>query len=228
MAGFDRIFTLPERQYRAESPVILEKGALLKDNDDGSLLAQLKFLSVSDKVITSLKVSVTCFDPAGKELGSEEHFYLDLAVKRGDFFGSQEAIPLPDPTTRSFSAKVVEAVLKDGFVWKNSEAFDKTLPKQTLLDTKYKAGYAHAFGSRAAFVPEAGETAWLCICGAVNLEREAKCFSCGAERDALFRADAEILRGRLGERYETLRLLLTDALENPNLHIREFDSPALD
>ena len=61
-----------------------------------------------------------------------------------------------------------------------------------------------------------------------NLDALYDCLTELAEPSLVLIADAEILRGRLGERYETLRMLLTDALENPNLHIREFDSPALD
>ena len=60
-----------------------------------------------------------------------------------------------------------------------------------------------------------------------NLDALYDCLTDLSEPSLVVIADAEILRDRLGERYDTLRMLLDDAHENPNLRVREFPSPAL-
>jgi len=61
-----------------------------------------------------------------------------------------------------------------------------------------------------------------------NFDALYDCLTSLAEPSLVLIADTETLRSRLGDRYETLRLVLADALENPNLRVREFESPALD
>ena len=40
---YTKLFTLPARLYAEGSPVIIEAGALSKDNDTGRVFAQLRF-----------------------------------------------------------------------------------------------------------------------------------------------------------------------------------------
>ncbi len=60
-----------------------------------------------------------------------------------------------------------------------------------------------------------------------NLDALYDCLTDLTEPSLVVIADAEILRDRLGERYDALRMLLDDAHENPNVRVREFPSPAL-
>ena len=76
----------------------------------------------------------------------------------------------------------------------------------------------HALFARAFGFPE-----WY----GNNLDALYDCLTDISEPALILIADGDILRMRLGERYDTLRLLLTDALENPHLRIRELDSPSL-
>ena len=101
-----RLYSLPENQYTAGAPVLIAAGALLKDNQTGKALAQIKFKSISEKQIKAVKVGISAFDVSGKELeGVSEYQYLDLNVGRNAEFGQKQAVTLPDAVTRSFKVK---------------------------------------------------------------------------------------------------------------------------
>ena len=48
--GYQRLYELPKNLYLASSPVIIEAGALLKDEESGSLIAQLKLKALQPSV----------------------------------------------------------------------------------------------------------------------------------------------------------------------------------
>lgn len=60
-----------------------------------------------------------------------------------------------------------------------------------------------------------------------NFDALYDCLSSLSEPSLVLICDADVLRTRLGARYDTLRTLLDDALENPNLRIRELESAVL-
>ena len=55
---FERLFNLPNNLYLEGSPIIISAGSLLKDTTTGSIVAQIKFHSVSKKVIKAGTISV--------------------------------------------------------------------------------------------------------------------------------------------------------------------------
>ena len=79
---YKTLYRLPENLYSIGSPVIIAAGALLKDNQTGKVLAQIKFKSISDKRIKAVKIRVFSFDVIGASVGDAvEHQYLDLNVE---------------------------------------------------------------------------------------------------------------------------------------------------
>ena len=79
---YKTLYRLPENLYTIGSPVIIAAGALLKDNQSGKVLAQIKFKSISDKSIKAVKIRVLAFDVTGASVGDAvEHQYLDLNVE---------------------------------------------------------------------------------------------------------------------------------------------------
>lgn len=66
---YTRLFSLPENLYSTGAPVIIAAGALLKDNQTGNVLAQLKLRSVSAKTIKAATVSIKLLDTVGLSLG---------------------------------------------------------------------------------------------------------------------------------------------------------------
>ena len=115
---YHRLFSLPDNGYAQGAPVVLAAGALLKDNQTGQILAQLKIRSLSQKPIKAATVSLAPLDTLNKPLGDAISYqYLDLQVLRDGDFGSKTPIPLPDPSTRAFSAAVTEVIFADNTLW---------------------------------------------------------------------------------------------------------------
>ena len=112
---YTKLFSLTERLYCPTAPVVISAGALLKDNEKGSVLGQFKFMNISQKRIKSLVISVRAFDTSGKEVeGIDEFQYLDLAVERDSEFGQKKAVPLMNPVTRSVKVRCIRAVYDNG------------------------------------------------------------------------------------------------------------------
>jgi hypothetical protein len=88
--------------------VLLAAGALLEDTQLPRLVAQLKFVSVSPRVITSLSVNVRYFTSAGTE-ETVTYTYDNLAVRSGQSFGQYRAIVLPADAIVGFTAEVTSA-----------------------------------------------------------------------------------------------------------------------
>lgn len=55
---YTRLFATEKNLYVSGSPLVLSAGALLKDNQTESVLAQLKIKNISNKIIKAVKVSV--------------------------------------------------------------------------------------------------------------------------------------------------------------------------
>ncbi len=85
---YTRLFSLPENLYAEGAPVLIAAGALLKDNQTGNVLAQLKFKNIGFKTIKAIKVRITLLDTVGRSLGNPITYqYLDLSASRDSEFG---------------------------------------------------------------------------------------------------------------------------------------------
>lgn len=190
---FDKLASLPENLYTTGAPVIIAAGALLKDNQTGHVLVQLKFHSISDKVIKAIKVSVAAFDVYGKELpGVSEYQYLDLSAERDDLFGQKQAIPLPDEVTRSVQVSCTGVVFDDGSDWSApADAQWEPLPQQERLSDvlgDLVCQYRRYTTNSAELLPADHGDLWLCACGQINHSGEERCCACKQEKAALLAA----------------------------------------
>lgn len=169
---YTRLFTLPGSLYAQGSPLIILAGALLKDNQTGRVLAQLKFKNVGAKPVKAVKVSVTPLDAAGMENGQPvEHQYLDLHAARDGEFGQREPIPFPDPTTRAFRGAITQVVFADGTLWGPAEgAWEVLSPSRTLesvlRDQELCKEYQIQYGANCQIFPREEAGLWQCACGA--------------------------------------------------------------
>ena len=198
---YSRLYALPENLYLNGSPVLIAAGALLKDNKVDKVLAQLKLCNLYHSPLTACKVHIRAFEPGGAELeGVEAHSYLDIRVNKGKNFGSQEAVYLPDNTTRRISVCVVQAVFEDGTVWQHpatewsQPGFKMQRISELLEDIELQNQYSKEVGGRCTYVPEVLGSLSLCTCGALNLTDEGSCHVCGRKmKDLLSALDVEEL-----------------------------------
>ena len=110
---YSKLSALPENLYSTGAPVIIAAGALLKDNQTGKVLAQLKIRNIQDKAIKAATVTLTPLDTVNQPLGGTvDHQYLDLSAARDTDFGQKVPVFLPDQATRAFSISVAQVIFR--------------------------------------------------------------------------------------------------------------------
>ena len=205
---YNRLFSLPQDLYTPGAPLLIAAGALLKDSQTGSVLAQLKLRSLSDISISAVQLQVIGYDMAKAEVCREEHQYLDLNVRRDEMFGAKEAIPLPVRSVRSFSVQVLAVFFSDGSRYTGTDAVWIPLPGQEdlnvrLYDAELIRQYRLETSEKSRYVPMAWKDLWLCACGEPNHGGEP-CFRCGLTLEqAQELLDLDLLRAKKTERLET-------------------------
>jgi len=182
---YSKLFSLPSDLYTEGSPVVITAGALLKDNNTGAVLAQLKIKNVSEKIIKLAHVRLYPFDSLNSPLpGETDKEYLDLLIERDGEFGQKVPIPLPDPSTRAFSAVVTKVGFADNSVWESSDSSWDSLPapvplEKALGNAELVKQYKLKCGTDCKNLPLENKDLWYCPCGALNRASETCCHSCG-------------------------------------------------
>lgn len=194
---YTKVFSLPLELYAQGSPLVISAGNLLKDNETGRILAQLKLQNISPKAVKAATVVIHALDTMGQPLdGDTTHEYLDLSADQGSEFGQKTAIPLPNPSTRGFMAEVRRIIFADNTLWTGTEAPWEPLPAPESLDGKLGdhemvKQFKLKYGRGCAVVPQAHKDLWRCACSTWNTEDV--CYRCGKTKDALLAPDLEEL-----------------------------------
>lgn len=185
-----RVFSLQENLYACDSPIVIVAGALLKDNINGNIIAQLKLKNISDKTIKAVTVSLDTKDTAGNSLNTTtKHDYLDLAIAPWQEFGSKDPIFIADSSARSFSVEVLQVVFTDGDVWDANGAPWEQLPQTIKLIDRFRnqelvKQYQMEYGTNSIVFPQIHKDIWQCKCGEWN--KGNYCHLCKASRKKLF------------------------------------------
>lgn len=198
---YTRVFSLPENLYATGSPVVIAAGALLKDNQTGKVLAQLKLTNIQYKKIKAVKVKLFPRDTMGQPLGEAiDYQYLDLQLTRDGDFGAKTPIPFPDATTRAFSVEVTAVVFTDNIVWNSDGSPWEPIPDNIPLHKKYDNLVIEQLRLEQSgicqFVVQEHKDLWLCTCGAVNHDGEARCHDCGKQLSQIHPLDVAGLTER--------------------------------
>lgn len=221
--NYTRLFSLPEKLYQSGAPVCIVEGALLKDEQSGCVLSQLKLQSLSDKTIRAVKASVSLMDAFGKAMNvSAEHQYLDLSIMRGQTFGADTKVTLPDANARAFCAAVTAVMFTDGTLWEAPDAPWEAMAAPVSLEEVYPDAelqwqFKLEFGTKSRYAYSEFADLCYCPCGALNRQSEAKCHACGCDLTALRTLDVAGLETRKDERLEQARLEKEERLEQLRL-----------
>ena len=198
---YTRVFSLPENLYALGSPVVISAGALLKDNQTGKVLAQLKLTNIQYKKIKAVKVKLFPRDTMGQPLGEAiDYQYLDLQLTRDGDFGAKTPIPFPDTTTRAFAVEVSSVVFSDNTAWNSDGGSWEPIPDNIPLHRQYDNLVIEQLrleqSGTCQFVVQEHKDLWLCTCGAVNYDGEARCHDCGKQLSRIHPLDIEGLTER--------------------------------
>ncbi len=171
-----------EKALQGKLPIMLEKTVLRKESD-GKLSVVCSFRSLADKTIQAMQVDVKCADIWREAVKPVEgHQYLDLNIRRDEFFGENERIAIPDPNTRVVDVVVRKIMFSDGTLLQRDgekiKVSDPTLLVNTLGE-ELLAEYKCQTYQNANYEPTRIGDFWLCTCGAFNREEEGDCHLCG-------------------------------------------------
>lgn len=186
---YSRLFSLEKNLYAEGSPVIIEAGALLKDNQKDCVLVQLKILNISKQTVNAVKVHIAGFDSFGKNVCSADFQYVDLHASRGSEFGVQTPIVLENNTVRSFDVTVTETAFLSKEIWHGNQekltAVNTVTLSDFLQDQLALEQYRINNGNDCNYVFSEYFDLWLCVCGKFNHKDEKSCFCCGRNKEAL-------------------------------------------
>lgn len=196
---YSKLYALPENLYAAGSPVVIAAGALLKDNQTGKVIAQLKMRNISQKPIKAAMVSIRPLDTVGNPLGGKtEYQYLDLSVARDEDFGQKVPVALPDAATRAFTASVEEIVFADNSIWTATgepwEVLDTPGSLRSIGDAELIKQFRLKYGNNCKNLPLLHKDLWYCACGELNRQGEAECHRCQKSLALLEQIDMDALR----------------------------------
>ena len=177
---------------------------MLKDNQSGNVLAQLKLQNINSRRIKAATVQIFPMDTAGDAIDETATYqYLDLNAGRDEFFGQKTAIPLPNAATRSFSVIVTEIIFSNNEKWIAEEAKWRPLKKPTSIgwgDPELVKQFHRDYGGYSNNMLLEDADLWICVCGAINRSGETCCHRCGQTLDRLRDFNIDDLRKRKDER----------------------------
>ncbi len=117
---YTKLFALSENLYTEGAPVVITARALLKDNQTGKILAQLKLKNTSEETIKSVKVSIRAFGKSGTEIKEVHYEYVNLSAKSGDEFGSKTPIELDNNKILYYTVVILEVLFENGAAWETN------------------------------------------------------------------------------------------------------------
>ena len=195
---YRRVFSLDRPYYEKGAPILIKEGRLL---DDGSRrLCQLRFLNLSQRIVTSVTALVTMLDAAGDVLGSElEYSYSGLRAEPDTEFGKGTAILLPETGICSFRVRVREVVFAGGVSWQSAGGDWQAMPPHLKLEERYAdpelvTQFRIRYGPDCTHAYAESLGVWYCACGAVNTREDSSCRRCRRVRAALASISDEALR----------------------------------
>lgn len=191
MERYSRILTITERQFQKDCPLIFEKGALLKDNKENRNILQLQFKNIGLQKISTVFVSIKCFDIEKQEVEIVENKYLDLSVGYNECFGEKVPIILSNDSSRTFEVSVGKIVFFNNNIAEYYEVM-KNIPDPSQLDElgllkEQFIREVQKIDAKAKInvKPSMMDGIWICACGAINSNNN-HCGSCDFEKIKLF------------------------------------------
>lgn len=207
---FERILSLDKELWCKDSPVLIEKGALLKDSYTNKYLVQLKFLNLCSKTVIGLTLKVIYHDKINEKSGEAEFTYTDLKVGKGTYFGDNKPLYIPNENAREFEFIVTKVVFDDNSQWNNENKFieigeTKVSAKEKIIEQLKRDLNTYENIS----MPDFSNNYWYCACGQFNINSEDECCKCKRNKEELKKvSDINTLKSNLAvyEQKEAERL----------------------
>ena len=210
MDQYLEIYSLPGRMYTVGSPVVVIGGELLRDRYSDATSIMLEMLNIFNKIIISAKVEIIPLDDTGKIRGdSFIYYYYGIYASRGDTFGTQTFISIPDKLVKRFRVAVIEVSFTDETKWVSSskEAEWKFLREQRAIqdstdDQDLIKQSRYKYGNQCKYVPLKCADLWFCCCGEINRKEEETCYNWSTPQKIVYDFDLDALHREKNERLQ--------------------------
>ena len=186
-----RIFT--ETLWQKDCPVLLEKSALLYDRDRKLHLLQFKFRNIQSRVINSLYIRISFFDPDNLAAPVTVGYRYDILQAAGqEHFGSQSPVYISNTVADGFQLIIESITFEDGSTWTGSTPLTP-LPAPEFISSLGVYGETfiqevHKLKAISCMnLPTDRGEFWYCACGTVNGKDETHCINCGFPKNVIFK-----------------------------------------
>lgn len=207
---FERILSLDKELWCKDSPVLIEKGALLKDSYTNKYLVQLKFLNLCSKTVIGLTLKVIYHDKINETSGETEFTYTDLKAEKGTYFGDNKPLYIPNENAREFEFIVTKVVFDDNSQWNNENKFIEIGETKVSAEEKIIEQLKRDLNTYENIsMPNFSNNYWYCVCGQFNINSEDECCKCKRNKEELKKvSDINTLKANLAvyEQKEAERL----------------------
>ena len=207
---FERILSLDKELWCKDSPVLIEKGALLKDSYTNKYLVQLKFLNLCSKTVIGLTLKVIYHDKINEKSGETEFTYTDLKAEKGTYFGDNKPLYIPNENAREFEFIVTKVVFDDNSQWNNENKFIEIGETKVSAEEKIIEQLKRDLNTYENIsMPDFSNNYWYCACGQFNINSEDECCKCKRNKEELKKvSDINTLKSNLAayEQKEAERL----------------------
>ena len=183
---FERILSLDKELWCKDSPVLIEKGALLKDSYTNKYLVQLKFLNLCSKTVIGLTLKVIYHDKINETSGETEFTYTDLKAEKGTYFGDNKPLYIPNENAREFEFVVTKVVFDDNSQWNNENKFIEIGETKVSAEEKIIEQLKRDLNTYENIsMPGFSTNYWYCVCGQFNINSEDECCKCKRNKEEL-------------------------------------------
>ncbi|MBW9154444.1 tol-pal system YbgF family protein [Clostridium estertheticum] len=182
-----------------EWPVEIINGSLFYDAACDNVVLQLKICNISNENISSVYISVECFDDAGNAMNEDgntvKHSYQDLDVKPNNTFGDNIAVHLTSKNVRKVNIHVEKVVYKNGDIKEiNIDEKVNEIPERIKIDVLGNVLMGELDRIKLKenpysieFIPKVvEEVGWICCCGRLNNISALNCCRCGRDKVGQF------------------------------------------
>jgi len=152
----------------------------------------VKFFNLSEKVVSSVKVIIRCYDSFGQpveETGQHEveAIIQDEVVKSKEYFGTNKPIALPKhSSTRKVDIIITDILFSDNSTWQKGDYELQNYNIEAITDSEEFSNLRDIVGKDTICYPKQDKSAWVCTCGRLNSNSEIYCKRCERTKSNIF------------------------------------------
>jgi hypothetical protein len=168
-------------------------GYEIRINDKlGKTFCAVKLFNLSNKVVSSIKMIINCYDSFGQSVIEERQSYVEATIQDESaqpkaFLGLNKPILLSNhPNTRKVDIIITSVLFSDGLVWKKGDYELIEFKESRIPDTAELKNIQKVAGMDAICYPREDDNVWTCVCGRLNSKNDDNCKRCERNKFTIF------------------------------------------